>query len=102
MDPFWLIVALAFGLLAIPWRLPPLVGFLAAGFALNTMDVSGGRVLQYAADLGVLLLLFTIGLKLNLRTLLAPAIWGSGGIHATVTVISAGSRSADRIRSRRN
>ena len=91
MDPVWLLVALAFGLLAKQLRLPPLVGFLAAGFALNTMNVAGGAVLEYAADLGVLLLLFTISLKLNLRTLLAPAIWGGGGIHMALTVIVVGS-----------
>ena len=78
MDPMWLLVALAFGLLAKQLRLPPLVGFLAAGFVLNAMDVEGGAVLDYAADLGVLLLLFTIGLKLNLRSLLAPVILGGG------------------------
>ena len=91
MDPVWLLVALAFGLLAKQLRLPPLVGFLAAGFVLNAMDVAGGAVLDYAADLGVLLLLFTIGLKLNLRSLLAPAIWGGGGIHMVLMVIVVGS-----------
>jgi glutathione-regulated potassium-efflux system ancillary protein KefC len=90
MDPIWLLVAVSFGLLARQFRLPPLVGFLAAGFALNAMDVAGGAVLDYAADLGVLLLLFTIGLKLDLRSLLVPAIFGGGAIHMALTVIVGG------------
>ena len=91
MDPVWLLVALAFGLSAKQLRLPPLVGFLAAGFVLNATGVAGGAVLDYAAELGVLLLLFTIGLKLNLRRLLAPAILGSGGIHMALMVVAVGS-----------
>ncbi len=54
--------------------LPPLVGFLAAGFVLQACGVEGGETLQTIADLGVQLLLFSIGLKLNLRRLLRPEI----------------------------
>lgn len=71
MDPLWLLVALVLGFAAQQIRLPPLVGFLGAGFALHALGVEGGPVLDKFADLGVTLLLFTIGLKLRLRSLLA-------------------------------
>ena len=44
----------------------------------------GGPVLDKFADLGVTLLLFTIGLKLRLRSLLAPEVWGTASIHMAV------------------
>jgi predicted Kef-type K+ transport protein len=45
--------------------LPPLVGFLLAGFVLNAAGAEGGNFLRITADLGVTLMLFTIGLKLR-------------------------------------
>ncbi len=87
MDPLWLLIALILGLLAKQVYLPPLVGFLLAGFALHALGVEGGEVLQEMADLGVLLLLFTIGLKLRLRSLLVPEVWGSALVHMVLTVL---------------
>jgi glutathione-regulated potassium-efflux system ancillary protein KefC len=86
MDPILLLVALACGLVAQQLRLPPLVGFLIAGFVLQAMGQTSGELLELAADLGVLLLLFLIGLKLNLRSLLVPAIWGGASLHMMLSV----------------
>ena len=87
LDPLWLLIALILGLLARQVYLPPMVGFLLAGFALHALGVQGGEVLREMADLGVLLLLFTIGLKLRLRSLLVPEVWGSACVHMTLTVL---------------
>lgn len=87
MDPVLLLVALIFGFAAQQMRLPPLVGFLVAGFALNALDKSGTELLAAAADVGVLLLLFTIGLKLRLRTLTEPAIWAGTSVHMALTIV---------------
>ncbi len=87
MDPLWLLIALLFGLAARQVHLPPLVGFLLAGFVLHALGVQGGEVLQEAANIGVLLLLFTIGLKLRLHSLLVPEIWGSTCVHMLLTVL---------------
>ena len=86
MDPLWLLVALVLGFAAQQIRLPPLVGFLGAGFALHALGIEGGPVLDKFADLGVTLLLFTIGLKLRLRSLLAPEVWGTASVHMAVLV----------------
>ena len=73
--------------------LPPLVGFLAAGFGLNwfgqrfgLLPGFTGEVLHYVAHLGVLLLLFTVGLKLKLRQLVQPHVLGGSLLHFAITV----------------
>lgn len=90
--------AFVFGMLVKQAGLPPLVGFLAAGFALKAFgnDVglpdSAGPVLEHVSHLGVLLLLFTVGLKLRLRNLIEPVVVGAALLHfgASVSVFAAG------------
>jgi predicted Kef-type K+ transport protein len=87
MDPLWITLAFLLGFGMRQVGLPPLVGYLAAGFLLHGLGVEGSTVLEEASDLGVTLLLFTIGLKLRLRTLLRPEVWGGGGLHMAITVL---------------
>lgn len=77
-DPVWIALAFLAGLLARSLSLPPLVGYLAAGFALHGLGAQPGPVLEQVAEIGVTLLLFTIGLKLSLRDLARPQAWGVG------------------------
>ena len=67
--------------------LPPLVGFLVAGFALKGAGFESSPALQRVADIGVTLLLFTIGLKLDVRTLLKPVVWAGTTIHMVLVVL---------------
>ncbi|MBL8331134.1 MAG: cation:proton antiporter [Rubrivivax sp.] len=78
-----MMIALAFaaGFAAQQLRLPPLIGFLAAGFALNALGFERTPALDTIANLGVTLLLFTIGLKLDIRTLLRAEVWGAATLH---------------------
>ena len=85
-----LVAALVGGAVAHLVRLPPLVGFLAAGFALNAFGVSSPAGIDLVSDLGVALLLFGIGLKLDLRTLARREVWLTATVHlATSTVLAA-------------
>jgi predicted Kef-type K+ transport protein len=77
-DPVWIALAFLAGLLARTASLPPLVGYLAAGFVLHELGAQPGPILQQVAELGVTLLLFTIGLKLSIRDLARPEVWGVG------------------------
>lgn len=78
MIVLWLGVAYALGLLAARVGLPPLVGYLAAGFALHAVGVGQTPGLAQFAEAGVLLLLFTVGLKLRLASLARAEVLGVG------------------------
>ncbi|WP_200392600.1 cation:proton antiporter family protein [Roseibacillus ishigakijimensis] len=81
MDALLLAVAFAFGLLAQVVRLPPMVGFLLAGFVLQSLGEESGELLTMMADLGVTLMLFSIGLKLRVKSLASPEIWAGTTLH---------------------
>lgn len=81
MDPLWIIFAFGFGFAIKQIDLPPLVGFLIAGFVLNIFGVEHSETLEKIADFGVMLLLFTIGLKLKIRNLLNKQILISSSLH---------------------
>ncbi len=76
MDILWILFAFACGFGIKQFGLPPLIGYLVAGFLLNMYGVRMTDGLQEIANIGVTLMLFTIGLKLNIRDLLKPEIWG--------------------------
>jgi len=80
-----LAVAFTFGMLARLISLPPLMGFLAAGFVLGALGMQNTPMLQEIADLGVTLLLFTIGLKLHVKDLAAPVVWATATLHMLAT-----------------
>ncbi len=84
-----LLAALAAGLAASVIRLPPLVGFLVAGFALNAAGVPEIDGLDTIADLGVALLLFGIGLRLDVRVLVRRQVWLTSVIHMGATSLLA-------------
>ena len=90
MDVGMIVVAFGFGFAASQIRLPPLVGYLAAGFVLHAFDYETTAGIDYIADAGILLLLFGIGLKLKLRTLARPVIWGGATLHAGMTTAAVG------------
>jgi len=74
-------VAFLLGLIARFAGQPPLIGFLAAGFVLGGLGMQNTPLLQEIADLGVTLLLFTIGLKLHVKDLAAPVVWLTASVH---------------------
>lgn len=81
MDIVLISVAFVAGFIALKCQLPPLVGFLIAGFGLNAAGFQSNDTIITLSDLGVTLLLFTIGLKLDVKTLLAKEIWAGASIH---------------------
>ncbi|MEO1716901.1 MAG: cation:proton antiporter family protein, partial [Planctomycetota bacterium] len=90
MEPIWILIAFLVGLAVRQVGLPPLVGFLCAGFVLAAMGVDQTETLTRLADLGIYLLLFSIGLKLDLRGLAKPAVWGVASIHMLVFTLLIG------------
>jgi len=84
-DVSWITLAFALGFIAKLFNLPPLVGFLVTGFALNYFGITSSETLQKLADLGITLLLFTVGLKLNPKVLFRPQVWSVTVIHILIT-----------------
>ncbi len=67
-------------------NLPPLIGYLAAGFALNYLGFNSTDALSNIANLGITLMLFTIGLKLNVRDLYKKEVWLGSVSHTVLWV----------------
>ena len=67
-----LLVAFVLGFAARAVKLPPLVGYLIAGFVLHAFGVESSEAIDWIADIWVLLLLFGVGLKLQISSLARP------------------------------
>ena len=87
MGYIWVCVAFICGFLVKQLNIPPLVGYLAAGFALHALGIELNSSLQILADVGISLLLFTIGLKLNIKTLLKTEILAGAVGHMLAIII---------------
>jgi predicted Kef-type K+ transport protein len=90
LDVIWISIAFALGLAARQLGLPALVGYLVAGFVLHTLDIDTGDTLSHFSEMGVTLLLFSIGLKLRVGSLVKPYIWGVASLHMGATVLLLG------------
>ena len=67
------------GLIVSRLSFPPLVGYLLAGYVLNLLNVEIMHNLAHLAEIGIELLLFTVGLKLKLSSLLRREVLSVGG-----------------------
>ena len=70
--------------------LPPLVGYLAAGFVLHGFGYDSTEGIELIADAGVYLLLFGIGLKLRPAILIRREVWGTASAFALISTILIG------------
>ena len=89
-DPLIIIIALLAGLLFKHIGLPAMIGYLLAGFIINQYGLEAGQFITGIANAGITLLLFSIGLKLNLRDLIAPRVWVVASTHMVITSLIIG------------
>ena len=61
MEFIWILFAFVCGLAVKMINLPPLIGFLLAGFLLNYMGMEASSTLDSLANIGITLMLFSIG-----------------------------------------
>jgi predicted Kef-type K+ transport protein len=85
MDIVWIGLAFLLGLLLNRYHIPPLVGFLLAGIGLSFTAYEPGYMLHEIAHLGVIFLLFTVGLHISLKGILQKEVLGVGLIHLAVS-----------------
>jgi predicted Kef-type K+ transport protein len=84
MEVALFVTAFLFGFVAKAVGLPPLVGYLVAGFILHAFGYEATEGIDVVAEIGILLLLFGIGLKLRPRTLARPSVWATATVFAAV------------------
>jgi len=85
-------LALVFGLLAARLRLPPLVGYLLAGIAVGPHSpgfVADAALAQQLAEIGVILLMFGVGIHFSVGDLLAVRRIALPGAAVQITVATA-------------
>lgn len=85
MDIIWIGVAFLCGFAFSRVHLPPLVGYLTAGLILAAFGYEAGDMLQEISHLGVVFLLFTVGLHIRIKNILRQDILGVGLIHLAIS-----------------
>ena len=86
MDFIWIFFAFSCGLIAKFLSFPPSIGYLIAGFALNFLGYQADDSLTILSNLGITLMLFTIGLKLNVKSLFKNEVWLTSSLHTTIWI----------------
>lgn len=85
--------AYSLGLIAKKLQLPSLIGYLIAGFALAALGSNVGvneqseHILKEFSHVGVILLLFGVGLKLNAKKIVKPEVIGTGVAHFFISAL---------------
>jgi predicted Kef-type K+ transport protein len=87
MEYIFLLFAFVCGLGVKLVGIPPLVGYLIAGFLLNAFGFSATPAITTFANLGITIMLFTIGLKLNLKDLSKREVWAGSIAHTVLWVV---------------
>lgn len=90
IDAIWVAVTFLLGLAFRALKQPALIGFLITGILLNYLGIVEGnlsRVLETLSSLGVMLLLFSIGLKIKLKLLFNPQVYAVATIHAFGVIV---------------
>ena len=87
MDFIWIFFAFICGLAVKFFSFPPSIGYLLAGFLLNFMGYQADDSLTILSNLGITLLLFTIGLKLNVKSLFKNEVWLASSLHTFLWIV---------------
>ena len=87
MDFIWILFAFICGLAAKSVSFPPSIGYLLAGFALNFLGYQADDSLTVLSNLGITLMLFTIGLKLNVKSLFKSEVWLTSSLHTIIWIV---------------
>lgn len=84
---YWIAVAFVAGAVAKGLRLPTLVGYIAAGLVLAAFGVEADALIIDIGDVGIAVLLFTVGLHIRLKNILRPEVLGVGSLHLVASAL---------------
>lgn len=84
LETFYFAAAFILGFLVLQIDLPPMVGFILSGFVLNAAGFPHTEAIEVTEKLGQSLLLFSIGLKLSLKTLTKVQVFVPAVLHVGV------------------
>lgn len=87
MEILFIAVAFLLGFLFLKIGLPPLLGYLAGGFVLSAMDFKSSAALDELSHLGVILLLFSLGLKIRVKNFIQPEVAVSGIVQILISAV---------------
>lgn len=88
MDIIWIGIAFVAGFFAQMVRIPTIVGYLIAGLVLSIVGIpDNSELIVVIGDLGVTLLLFTVGLHLRIKSIIQPEVLGVGSIHLLISAM---------------
>lgn len=87
MDIIWIGAAFVAGILLSRLNIPPLVGYLLAGIALSFTSYESGTLLKEISHLGVIFLLFTVGLHIKLKNIIQLEVLGVGFTHLAISTL---------------
>lgn len=87
MELIWISAAYLTGLVASRLTFPPLVGYLVAGYVLHALGIAALPDLSHLADVGIELLLFSVGLKLKPSSLIRREVLSVGGLHLLLMAV---------------
>lgn len=80
-------VAFALGYLFFKVGLPPLLGYLVGGFLLSAAGYKSSHAMDHLAHIGVILMLFSLGMKTRLRNFLQPVVAISAVLQIILSVV---------------
>lgn len=87
MELIWISAAYLIGMVASRLSFPPLVGYLVAGYVLHGLQITPLPNLGHLADIGIELLLFSVGLKLKPSSLIRREVLSVGGLHLLLMAV---------------
>ncbi|WP_286235580.1 cation:proton antiporter family protein [Thalassotalea sediminis] len=87
MEFIWILFAFLCGFAAKVITLPPSIGYLLAGFVLHFMGYQADDLVLSLANIGITLMLFTIGLKLNIKDLIKTEVWAGSLSHTLIWML---------------
>jgi predicted Kef-type K+ transport protein len=80
-------VAFILGYIFTKVGLPPLLGYLAGGFLLSTFGYVSSPAVDHLSHIGVILLLFTLGMKIRLKNFLQPEVAVSALLQIAISMV---------------